>query len=58
MYTFEHSVFINRPVQEVWEYVSEPSNHPKFEPPESREWTSGAPHGVGSTYHAVSRFLE
>lgn len=57
MYTFEHSVFINRPVQEVFDFVSEPTNHPKFGPPEIHEWTSeGAPR-VGSTTRTVSQFL-
>ena len=57
MFTFEHSVFIRRPVQEVWDFVSEPTNHPKFGPQTSNGWTSDWPPDVGSTTRGVSRFL-
>lgn len=57
MYTFNHSVLINRPIQEVWEFVSDPTNHPKFAPMETMERTSEGPPGVGQTYRSVSRLL-
>ena len=30
MYTFEHSVFINRPQEEVFEFLTNPANDPKW----------------------------
>ncbi|MFQ5399404.1 MAG: SRPBCC family protein [Anaerolineae bacterium] len=57
MYTFKHSVFINRPVQEVWEFVSDLTNHPQFGSMATVERSSDGPPGVGSTYRSVSRFL-
>ena len=57
MYTFERSFFVNRPVEEVWAFVSEPSNHPKFSSAISAEWISEAPPDVGSEYRVVGRFL-
>lgn len=57
MVTFSHSITINRPLKEVWAFVSDISNHPKFGPQVSAEWTSAEPHGAGSTTRSSSRFL-
>ena len=58
MITFEKSIFINRPQQEVFDFVSNPGNDPQWRSSaESAEWTSEGPVGVGSTYRSVDRFL-
>jgi uncharacterized membrane protein len=58
MYTFEHNVFINRPTQEVFDYITQPSNAPKWQgTAQSAEWTSNGPVGVGSTWRAENKFM-
>jgi carbon monoxide dehydrogenase subunit G len=50
MLTWENSVLINRPQQEVWEFISDPANFPYLSSGnEPAEWTSKGPPGVGST---------
>ena len=58
MYKFESSIFINRPQQEVFDYVTNPANSAQWQSgTESAEWTSDGPPGVGSTFKVVARFL-
>jgi carbon monoxide dehydrogenase subunit G len=58
MFTYEATIFINRPQQEVFDFMSDPANAPKWQNNfVSSEWTSEGPVGVGSTQRAVSRFL-
>ena len=58
MITFETTIFINSPQQEVFDFVSNPANNTKWRSTfESSEWTSEGPIGVGSTIRVVSRFL-
>jgi carbon monoxide dehydrogenase subunit G len=58
MKTFENSIFINRPQQEVFDYLSNPANDPQWRSgAESAEWTSEGPPGVGSTYRSVDKLL-
>ena len=58
MYKFELSIFINRPVQEVFDYVTNPANYAKWSSGiQSAEWTSDGPPGVGSTVKGVAKFL-
>jgi hypothetical protein len=58
MVTYEKSIFINRPQQEVFGFLSNPANHSEYSNmAESAEWISQAPHGVGSTYHGVGKAL-
>ncbi len=58
MITFEKSLFINHPPQEVFDFVSNPANDTEWRnSAESAEWVSEGPPGVGSTQHAVSKFL-
>jgi uncharacterized membrane protein len=58
MIKLEKSIFINRPQQEVFDFASDPANVYKWQSNFiSVEWTSEAPHGVGSTQRSVSRFL-
>ena len=58
MFTFETTIFIERPQQEVFDFMSDPANSPKWQSNfVSSEWTSEGPAGVGSTQRSVSRFL-
>lgn len=58
MYSFEKSIFINLPQQEVFDYVTDPANDKKWRKSSiSAEWTSEGTVGVGSTQHAVDKFM-
>ncbi len=58
MLTWEHSIFINRPQQEVWDFLSNPANEPQWQSgTESAEWTSEGPPGVGSTQRGLGKIL-
>ena len=58
MFTFEHSIFINRPQEEIFDFVSDPANDPQWRPAvELSEWSSECPPGVGSTLHNVTKFM-
>ena len=58
MITFETSILINRPQQEVFDFVADPANNPQWQGTiESSEWTSEGPIAVGSTQNVVTRFL-
>ena len=58
MITFEKSLFINRPQQEVFDYLSNPANSAQWQSStEVSEWTSEGPPGVGSTQRSVIRFM-
>ena len=58
MQKFTVSVFINRPQQDVFDFLSDPANLSKWDADfESAEWTSNAAPGIGSTYRASGRRL-
>ena len=58
MITYEKSIFINRPQQEVWDFITNPANNSQWEDStEHAEWTSEDPPGVGSTYRAVGKIF-
>ena len=58
MIDFESSVLINRTQQEVFDFLTNPANDAKWQSgTEHAEWTSEAPHGVGSTQRSVSKLL-
>jgi uncharacterized membrane protein len=58
MFKYEKSVFINRPQQEVFDFVTDLSNDPKWQSRiESVERVSEGPIGVGSTWRYVSKIL-
>ena len=58
MIRFENSVVINRPVEEVFEFVSNFNNDPLWQPAfQEGEITSEGPIGVGTTGRNVIRFL-
>ena len=54
----EHSIIINRPVEEVWKYLSNVENMPKWDRGvlEARQ-TSDGPIGVGSEVQIVRQML-
>ncbi len=55
---FTLSVFISRPQQDVFDYLSNPANLSKWDSDfESAEWTSSSAPGIGSTYRASGRRL-
>ena len=58
MIRFEHSIIINRTVDEVWKFLSNFENFPKWDRGvhEVRQ-TSKGPIGVGSTLQSVRLFL-
>lgn len=58
MTKMEMSIVINRPVEEVFEFVTNPENEPLYRSGllES-EITSEGPYGVGTTTREVSQFL-
>lgn len=56
MLTYENSVFINRPQQQVWEFISNPANFPYLSSGnEPAEWASDGPPGVGSTLREAGK---
>ena len=58
MVSFEKSLFINRPQQEVFDYLSDPANDSEWQSSTiSSEWTSEGPPGVGSTLNQSIKFM-
>jgi carbon monoxide dehydrogenase subunit G len=58
MLTFEKTVMIHRPQQEVFDFVSDPANDARYRGgAHSAEWSSDGPVGVGSTMRSVDRFM-
>jgi hypothetical protein len=58
MYKLQTIVFINRSPQDVFDFLSNPTNVPKWQPTiQLAEWTSTGKPGVGSTYKQVIKFL-
>ncbi len=54
----ELSVVIERPVEEVFAFVTDPENEPLWQSTSlETERTSGGPVGVGSTFRNTSKFL-
>ncbi len=52
------TVDIDRPADQVFAFVSDFENNPRWQQGmRSCRWTSPPPHGVGSTYDQVARFL-
>ena len=56
MQKFTLNVFINRPLQEVFDFLSEPANLSKWNRNfASAEWTSSHAPGLGSTYKVLAK---
>ncbi len=59
MIKVEHIIFINRPQQEVWDFISSPANSVHWASNvESAAWISEGPPGVGSTIRSAAKFLD
>lgn len=58
MIKFEKSILIDKPQQEIFDYVSEPVNTSQWqEHVQSADWTSAEPNGIGSRQYNISRYL-
>jgi uncharacterized membrane protein len=58
MFKFEKSITINRPQQEVFDFVMNLENDPKWQDSiESAKQMSDGKIGVGSTWHYVTKYL-
>jgi uncharacterized protein YndB with AHSA1/START domain len=58
MIKIEHSIVINRPVEEVFEYIANPEKTPLWAGVvRETKLTSEGPYGVGSTYNNVVELL-
>ncbi|HZJ06590.1 MAG TPA: SRPBCC family protein [Nocardioidaceae bacterium] len=58
MTRFEHSVVIDRPLEEVWGYVNDPGNNPVWQGPMIEvRGSAGAPLELGSEIAEVAQFL-
>jgi carbon monoxide dehydrogenase subunit G len=57
MVNFDETISIDRSLQDVFEYISDPANETEWRDAELAEWTSEGPHGVGSTQRSVSKLL-
>ena len=58
MYKFQTSLFVNRPLQVVFDYVTDPANNAKWQSgTESVEWTSDDAPQVGSIFNWITSFL-
>jgi uncharacterized protein YndB with AHSA1/START domain len=58
MVKIEQSVVINRPVEDVFAFMSNPKNDPQWQSDTTEtEITSQGPIGVGTTYRDVTEFL-
>ena len=56
MYKFTKNVFINRSQQEIFDFLSNPANMPKWQPAlVSAEWTSLGTPDIGSTYRTLAK---
>jgi len=58
MIQIDQSIFIKRDPAEVFAFVTDVNNSPKYQSGmQSAEWITDGPVGVGSTMKVVSRFL-
>ena len=58
MQTFEVTTFINRPPQEVFDFITNPANNSQWQSgTKSAKWVSEGPVRVGSIFHTVGQFL-
>jgi uncharacterized membrane protein len=57
MTRFQQSVVINRPVEQVFGFVSDLENDPRWTPGTVMERTSPGPLGVGTTFQQHDRFM-
>jgi carbon monoxide dehydrogenase subunit G len=58
MATFTVTTFINRPVQEVFDFMTNPANFAQWQSgTKSAKWASEGPVSVGSVFHSVGEMM-
>ena len=58
MATFTVTTFINRPLQEVFDFMTNPANFSKWQNgTKSAQWASEDPVGVGSIFHSIGEMM-
>lgn len=57
MSSFDHSVVIDRPIEEVFAFVHDPANDSMWQPMLAESSVSEGPMGVGTTFTEVRHFL-
>ena len=58
MFKFEQSIWTSKNPQEVFDFLSDPTNDAEWRASSvSAEWISDPPHGVGSTNKAVDKLM-
>ena len=58
MINFEKNFWTSKDPQEVFDFLSDPTKDVEWRDSSvSAEWISGPPHGVGSTYKSVDKFM-
>jgi carbon monoxide dehydrogenase subunit G len=58
MATFTVTTFINRPLQEVFDFMTNPANFAQWQSgTKSASWASEGPVGVGSIFHSVGEMM-
>jgi hypothetical protein len=58
MNSFTVTTFINRPLQDVFDFTTNPANAPQWQSgSKSAKWLSDSPPGVGSVYQSVGKLL-
>ena len=57
MFNVEQSIFINRPMQAVFDMITDPTRITEWGSTDSAEWVTDAPHGVGSKRKSTGKFL-
>jgi carbon monoxide dehydrogenase subunit G len=58
MIDIDHSVTIARPLEEVWEFVSDPANNPQWQSGvEQSDQSPVGPVGVGTRVRIIRRFM-
>ncbi len=58
MHTFEQKITINRPVQDVFDYITDPLKSPEWQSAvEKVAWVTEGPPGVGSSWKTTGKFM-
>jgi carbon monoxide dehydrogenase subunit G len=58
MATFTVTTFINRPLQEVFDFMTNPANFAQWQSGiKSAKWSSDDPVGVGSTFNSIGEMM-
>jgi hypothetical protein len=55
MTRIEHHVNIDRPTEEVFDFLADGANNPHWQPPVTETTQSNGPLGVGTKFHQMMR---